>query len=330
MGGDPGRFQQEIIARLRDAGALAVGVATAAPVDDVTCRGFDSWLARGDNAGMEYMANHRAIRFDPRLLLERGARSIISIAFSYATPRRRDPRLPGISAYALLPDYHILIKSRIRHAISSLMPGVENEDWRICVDSAPILERYWAQRAGIGIRGDNGNIIIPGVGGEVILAEVVTTLDMIADNPVEEGCLHCGACRRACPDRALREDGTIDCHHCLSYLTIEHRGEWSDPRHIHAMATPEGRHTLFGCDRCVKVCPMHRPKEDSDLPIPLSEPVEEILSLSPEQIISCPEGLRRILRHSSLSRSKMPDLIRNARNVNKKLAPSFAFFVLKS
>ncbi|MGM9816631.1 MAG: epoxyqueuosine reductase [Lepagella sp.] len=317
MGGNPGRFQQKITARLRDVGALAVGVAAAAPVDDATCRRFDSWLARGDNADMQYMAHHRAIRFDPRLLLERGARSIISMAFSYASPLRRDPQLPRISAYALLPDYHFLIKSRIRQAISSIMPGDENEDWRICVDSAPIFERYWAQRAGIGIRGDNGNIIIPGVGSEVILAEVVTTLDLIADTPTVEGCMHCGACRRACPDRALREDGTIDCHHCLSYLTIEHRGEWSDPRHIHAMHTPEGRNTLFGCDRCVKVCPMHRPKSEADLPTPLAEPIEEILSLSPEHIITPYEGLRRILRHSSLSRAKTTDLTRNARNINQ-------------
>ncbi|MGN0237529.1 MAG: epoxyqueuosine reductase [Lepagella sp.] len=315
MGRDPGRLQQEITSRLHDAGALRVGVATAAPVDDATCRHFDSWLARGDNADMQYMAHHRAIRLDPRLLLERSARSIISMAFSYASPRRRDPQLPRISAYALLPDYHILIKSRIRQAITSVMPGDENVDWRICVDSAPILERYWAQRAGIGVRGDNGNIIIPGAGCEVILAEVVTTLDLIADTPTLEGCLHCGACRRACPDRALHEDGTIDCHHCLSYLTIEHRGEWLDPRHIHAMHTPEGRNTLFGCDRCVKICPMHRPKEMSDLPTPLAEPLEEILSLSPEQIISPPEGLRRILRHSSLSRAKISDLTRNALNI---------------
>lgn len=300
---------------LAGAGAVAVGIAEAAPVDEAVTERFDRWLASGLNAGMDYMRNHQEIRRDPRLLIE-GGKSIISMAFSYESGERRDPRLPGISAYALLPDYHNRIKNIVRRSGVGEILGEEGRDWRVFVDSAPIMERYWAVKAGVGIMGDNGSVIVPGAGSRVILAEIVSRLDLQPDKQSEGECLHCGRCR--CEART--EDG-LDCNRCLSYLTIEHRGEWTDPVHIAAMSSGKGRRTLFGCDRCIEACRMMPTSSKSaNREIrPFAEPLKEILSLTAEKVMeTSPEELAEAIRGSALKRAGITGLRRNAANISPK------------
>lgn len=307
MGGDSGRLRAQIEELLTEAGACAVGVSRAGEVAEPVWRDYEHWLAEGNEAGMGYLRNHAEIRRDPRLLLD-GARSIISIAFSYHRGEPRDPRLPEISAYALLPDYHYWIKDSIRRSGVGRLLGPEGERWRICVDSTPIMERYWALRAGIGIAGDNGAVIVPGWGSEVFLAEIITTVDIAADKPMEGDCGHCGRCAAVCPTGALKRGGTIDCNKCLSYLTIEHRGPWEDPRHTTAMNTAAGRATLFGCDRCLRVCPHNkRVRIDNRGPVP----IETIVNLTAEQITGTSPG--GLLKGSSLKRAGRAGLLRNLR-----------------
>lgn len=302
---------------LRQVGALAVGVAEACPVCDAAFQAFRAWLEAHHEAGMTYMRNHMEIRRDPRLLLE-GTRSVICMAFPYGAGER-DPALPRISAYALIPDYHDEIRRRIRASQVSDILGEEGRDWRICVDSAPIMERYWAQEAGVGVIGDNGMLIVPNHGNRVFLAEIVTTVVLPPDGPiyalpgVSDGCGHCGLCGKACPTGALMQGGIIDCDRCISYLTIEHRGGWNDPRHIAAMHTPAGRRTLFGCDRCAEACPHNRA---GDSFIPVAEPLSSIENLTAQDIMTLPpDQLAVCLRRSALKRAKRDGLLRNALNI---------------
>lgn len=313
MGGDTRRLRQEIKSLLTAAGAVAVGFAEAGPVSDDARRGFEAWLAEGRNASMAYMANHMEIRFDTRLLLE-GARSFVCMAFPYRCGARRDPSLPRVSAYALLPDYHVWVREAIRASGVGSLLGEEGREWRICVDSAPVMERYWAVMSGIAVRGANGAAIIPDYGPEVILAEIVTQTPLEADTPSAVDCGNCGLCRRACPTGALRADGTIDSRRCLSYLTIEHRGPWTGEG-AEAMATAAGRDTLFGCDRCVEACPLAAGKAGGRGVAPVAGALEGIVGLTTGDILTGPEeSLTAKLRGSSLKRAGRAGLARNAAN----------------
>lgn len=302
---------EEIFEILRDCGACAVGTAVAGPVERHVAEGFDTWLASGHNAGMSYMSNWRDIRMDPRLLLE-GARSVICTAFAY--PSSSGP----IASYALGEDYHTVLRKVLEGAVERMRTRYGGE-YRICVDSAPILERYWAEKCGIGYRGCNGLIIVPGIGSRVFLAEIVTTLPLPATPPLENSCdSDCLRCQRGCPAGALQGDGTVDARRCLSYLTIEHRGEWDDTGAA-AMATPAGRATLYGCDICQRVCPRNSDAEASGLSAerirPEFEPRSEVTALTAQMVAEMTqEEFSWIFRGSPIKRAKLAGLRRNAMN----------------
>ena len=286
---------------------MAVGLAEAGPVEAEAWERFERWLERGGAAGMEYMGRHREIRRDSRLLLE-GGKTIITTAFSYFQERERPEALPLVSAYAYGKDYHDVIRKRMRKALE----GLEGE-FRICVDSAPILERYWARKSGLGRIGRNGMVIVEGAGNQVFLAEIVTTLELDADQPAEGDCGSCGRCLRACPTGALGEEG-IECGRCLSYLTIEHRGEWDETGRL-AMATPAGRRTLYGCDRCVIACP-HSREGRGEATLPELQGGEGMLALDAATALEMgEEGFRQRFRGSAIKRCKWEGWQRNSRNL---------------
>lgn len=301
-----------IIQRLLQAGACAVGIAPAGPVPSRDAATLDDWLAGGYNAGMAYMADWRAIRLDPRLLLE-GARSVISMAFPYPLSRGL------VASYACSYDYHDVLRRRLREVTARFQAEYGGE-YRICIDSAPILERYWAERCGVGVRGRNGLIIVPGRGSHVFLAEIVTTLSLRPAEVAERGVCPpgCDRCLRACPAGALMCDGRVDARRCLSYLTIEHRGEWDEIGRM-AMATPAGRHTLFGCELCLRACPLNgsngRSEGAGGYPAEF-EPREEIVSLTADDVrMMTQEGFSRRFRGNPIKRAKLAGLQRNANNI---------------
>lgn len=317
------------------AGACAVGFAKAEPVCPEAWDNFSRWLNADHNAGMQYMHNYPDLRRDPRLLLD-GCQTVISLAFSYAQPRYRDPDKGMIAAYAYGRDYHKELRKILRPIIKTLLEDKFGTPNRICIDSAPVLERYWAERAGIGHRGDNGAIIIPGHGSLVFLAEILTTIPFPPDAAIHAAsalkeCSHCGACRRACPGSAILPDGTIDSRRCLSYLTIEHRGPFPFPPLSKAIAasSPEkpGAHSeagfsalrlgaekafpvIFGCDICLRACPLN--KAIPTTPIPAFLPSDEIMALTPEAILKMDESrLGTLLAGSPISRCGIEGLRRN-------------------
>lgn len=296
-------------AALLETGAAAVGFATAGPVsedEDLRLRG---WLASEHHAGMAWMERHADLRRNLDNVLP-GTKTVISLAFPYAPERERPSDLPYLSRYAYGTDYHEAIRSLLTAVLEQTNIS---SSCRICIDSAPVSERFWAIRAGIGYRGDNGALIVPGIGPEVFLAEILTTIEFEPDSPSNAECLHCGACRRACPTGALQPDSTIDCRRCISYLTIEHSGPWTDPDAIAAMHTVAGRNSLLGCDRCVTACPL---RNDTSSPYTWNPPLPAMLALTPSDIPAQQSEFKRRFAHTALLRPGLQNLLRNIANLD--------------
>ncbi len=237
-------------------GAYACGVVRAMPVTAEAVARYEEWLADGNAGNMDYLGRYGEVRRDPRLLLDgEGARTLIVTLFAYQDNVHPAEGVPYIAHYALGQDYHDVLRRRLKTVIGQLRPRFGGK-WRVCVDSAPLMERYWAARAGLGVIGDNGCLIVPGVGANFFIATIVTTAQMPTDDPVEgtSHCLGCGRCVRACPTGALRGDGSVDARRCISYLTIESQDDI--PADI-----PTGN-TLYGCDVCRRACPLACCKTD--------------------------------------------------------------------
>lgn len=256
MGGDSCRLRKKIEVLLKDCGATAVGFAKASEISEEEKLRYADWLAKKGHAGMDYLKRHHMLRHNPGNLLE-GCATVIMAAFSYVPKEWRDESLPYISCYAYGEDYHIVLRERI-YPVISLLKEEYGGEWRLCIDSAPLPERYWALQAGLGVRGVNGSVIVDGCGGLCFLASILTTLnvsDVEGDTTENDNCRECSRCMKcveACPTGALNGDGTIDSANCINYLTIEHKGEWNEEQTVLMKLAGE---TLFGCDRCLKVCP---------------------------------------------------------------------------
>lgn len=226
----------------------AIGIAPAYELPEATGR-LKKWLDNGFHAGMHYMARNIEKRENPRLLVE-NARSVIVTLTNYYTPSKQPQDVPKIARYAYGKDYHIVIKERLRR----LMQGI---DGRCFVDSAPLLEREWARRAGLGWIGKNTTLINKTLGSFCFIGIIITPLEFDRySTPVEN--THCGTCDRcqaACPVNALSDDG-VDSNKCLSYHTIENKGDY--PEHLRQKAA----NRIFGCDACLEACPWNSKAHD--------------------------------------------------------------------
>lgn len=306
-------MEHEIAEILSRHGGVAAGVSIAGEVEESAWQTYLDWIARGDHAGMEYMTRHSELRRNPSLLIE-NAESIISIAFPFKPTRFRNKERGMIACYAYGDDYHDALRKRLQEAaaeITTLFGG----NHRICIDSAPVMERYWAVKSGIGSRGLSGAVIVPGAGSMVFLAEIITTLKLtpgvlFADTTAGLTCDSCGVCRNRCPGKAIRPDGTVDSRRCISYLTIEHRGPWETADAMQVMATPEGKDTIFGCDICLRACHLNMDIVPSELPE--LTPRDTVMNLGRGEIAGMTqEEFSRIFRGSPIKRCKFTGLKRN-------------------
>lgn len=281
-----------------EAGAVACGVAEAGPVDDEAAARYHSWIASGRHASMEYMERYDEVRRDPRLLLE-GARSLIVCAFSYYTDEA--VTLP-VAMYARGRDYHEVVRQRLT-AMATRLTEAYGGTTRVCVDTAPLRERYWAARCGVGIIGMNNQLIVPGAGSYVCVGTVLWTQPLAPTPPLEGHCGRCGRCVEHCPAGALGADGAaLDARRCLSYLTIEHRGELPEGTDLH------GR--LYGCDVCQRVCPWNR--DVTPTSITEFRPSEELAALTMADVAAMTqERFSALFRHSAIKRTKLAGLQRN-------------------
>ena len=209
-------------------GFSACGIAKAEPVDGVHADAFRDWISGNFNAGMSYMANWMELRLDPRKLME-GCRSVISLALNYSPPTKLPDDRYQFSYYAYGKDYHDVMKRLMRTLQTRILEFAESIpdidaaslDFRICCDTAPILDRYWAWRSGIGWIGKNTNLIIPHAGSFFFLGEILVNMELEYGSPLEQRCGSCRACIDACPAKALSHPYRLDANRCLSYLTIE-------------------------------------------------------------------------------------------------------------
>lgn len=288
-------------------GAAVWGVAPARPVDPQAIARRDRWIAQGNHAGMDYLTRYPEQRADPRELLP-GARSIIVAAFPYTPARRQDPRALQIAWYAYGRDYHDVVRRRltaVADRLTALHPSPEGTQvCRVCVDTAPIMERYWAVQAGLGFIGRNCQLIIPNQGSAFFLGEIVTTIPLTESKPCRLQCPDgCDRCIRACPGTAINTDSTLDARRCLSYLTIEHRGELPPD-------APRPGRRLYGCDTCQTVCPFNR--DAIPTTIPEFAPRQELLTLSPDDVASMTqEQFSTLFAGSAIKRAKLAGLKRN-------------------
>lgn len=285
------------------------GIAKAVRLDD-DARRLEQWLNKGMQGKMQYMENHFDLRIDPCRLVQ-GAKSVITLLLNYFPSENQDSEAPKISKYARGADYHEVIKSKLNLLMAGIRQSIGNINGRGFVDSAPVLERSWAQRSGLGWIGKNGNLINRHQGSFFFIATLIVDLELNYDDPVAKD--YCGSCRRcldACPTDAILEDRVIDGSKCIAYFTIE----------LKEMLIPEAmkgkfNNWMFGCDTCQDVCPWNRfskpTREQAFAPIP------EILHLSTgDWEALSEEAFKQIFKSSPLKRSKFTGIKRNLRFLN--------------
>jgi len=241
--------------RAHEQGFDAVGVAVASGAR--TAPALGAWLDAGMHGEMEYMARIRGVRSDPRLVLS-GCRSIVAVAMSYHQHRPESSSFTGndgrvwVSRYAWGRDYHRILKKRLVRLgrwLAEQRPGCA---WRTTVDTAPVLEREWAARAGLGWIGKNTMLLNREFGSELFLGLLLTDVELDADRPRTEHCGTCTACLDACPTGAFPEPRVLDARRCVGYLTVEHRSGIPDD------LRPGMGSMIAGCDICQEVCPWTR------------------------------------------------------------------------
>ncbi len=282
-------------------GFAAAGIAAAGP--SVTGARFRRWLDSGFAGGMEYLARHADLRDDPRRLMP-GARALIVAAARYPGDKVPQP----YAALARAGDYHAVLRDKLRRLARALadVPGAPREPlrWRACVDSAPLAEREWAVRAGLGWIGRQGSLVHPRWGCTLVLGSLLVNWDLAPDVPLANGCGTCRRCLAACPAGAIRPGAVVDARRCIAYLTVEHRGE------IPAARRPALGGALFGCDRCTAVCPFNPEPADGVLPelapAGVRPDAAACLALGPVEFA-------RVFRGTTVYRSGLDRLRRNAR-----------------
>lgn len=286
-----------------------VGFARAERLD-AEARRLEQWLQSGAHGRMAYLENYFDLRIDPTQLVP-GAKTVICLTFNYFTEeKQQDPAAPKLATYAYGEDYHFVVKDKLKALLQYMREAIGEIDGRCFVDSAPIMEREWAQRAGIGWNGRNTLTIHPKRGSFFFLAEIVCDLPLTYDDPMRD---HCGTCRRcvdACPTEAIAPEGYfLDASKCISYLTIELRDA------IPATFQPEMHNWMFGCDICQDVCPWNRFSERHTEPA--FEPSAELLALSQRdwQELTA-ETFGRVFKKSAVKRVKYAGLKRNIEFVN--------------
>ena len=275
-----------------------------------------SWLNQGFHAGMGYMGNHFDKRVNPALLVD-GARTVVSVLMNYYPKSgQTDPSAPKIARYAYGKDYHFVIKEKLQILFDFIKKEIYPElEGRFFTDSAPVLDRAWAKKSGLGWIGKNTNLIHKKLGSFVFIGELIINLELPGGEPVKEACGRCRRCLDACPTGALMAPYQLDANKCTSYLTIEHKGD------IPEVFRGKLDNWVFGCDICQEVCPWNwkaRPTQEEAF-----QPQGDLLKLSPDQWFQLDEDtFREIFRKSAVKRAKYAGLKRNldflATTVKKK------------
>jgi epoxyqueuosine reductase len=297
-------YSQLIKEEAKRLGFLFCGIAPAGFLEEEAPL-LEKWLKSGYHGEMSYMENHFDKRLDPRLLVA-GAKSVISLGLNYYTEENQvDPEAPKLSMYAYGEDYHSVIKSKLKTLLESINAQIGEVHGRAFVDSAPVLDKAWAKKAGMGWIGKHTNLISKQKGSYFFLAELIVDLELAYDSPMLTD--HCGSCTRcidACPTEAIVAPYVVDGSRCISYLTIELKNE------IPTEFQGKLDNWMFGCDVCQQVCPWNRfsvPHQESAF-----EPQLDLLGMNKQDWEEITEEVfSKVFSKSAVKRTKFSGLKRN-------------------
>ena len=265
---------------------------------------LEKWLKEKQHGEMSYMENNFDKRLDPRLLVE-GSKSVISLLYNYYSDQiQSDPTAPKISTYAYGEDYHFVIKRKLKSLLHFIQDNIGQVDARVFTDSAPVLDRAWAKKAGLGWIGKNANLINKNQGSYFFIAEIILDLDLIYDSPVQDYCGSCTKCIDACPTGAIIQPYVVDGSKCISYFTIELKE--AIPQEV----KDKMDNWMFGCDICQQVCPWNSFSLQHNEPA--FNPHPDLLSMTKGDWKDLQEDtFKELFRKSAVKRTKFSGLKRN-------------------
>lgn len=285
-------------------GFLSCGMSKAEFLEEEAPR-LESWLNKNHNGAMGYMENHFDKRLDPTKLVP-GAKSVISLLYNYFPKETQREDSYKISKYAYGTDYHFVIKDKLKDLFRFIQESIGDVEGRVFVDSAPVLDRAWAAKSGLGWIGKHSNLLTKQVGSFYFIAELIVDLDLEYDHAVTDHCGSCTACIDACPTQAIVDPYVVDGSKCISYYTIELKSE------IPEEASGSMKDWMFGCDICQDVCPWNRFSKPHNEP--LFDPNPQVLDMSKndwEEITQ--EVFSQVFKKSAVKRTKFAGLTRNIR-----------------
>ena len=283
-------------------GFLSCGFSKAEFLEEEAPR-LEQWLNKNMHGEMQYMENHFDKRLDPRLLVD-GAKSVISLLLNYYPHETQSENSYKVSKYAYGQDYHHVIKSKLRQLQEFISEEIGEVNGRAFVDSAPVLDKAWAAKSGLGWMGKHSNLLTQQIGSFYFIAELIVDLELEYNSPVTDHCGSCTACIDACPTEAIVEPYVVDGSKCISYFTIELKNE------IPTSVKEKFDDWIFGCDVCQDVCPWNRfSKAHRE---PLFNPHPELLAMTKKDWEEITEDVfKKIFKKSAVKRTKYSGLERN-------------------
>ena len=292
-------------------GFISCGISKSGFLEDEVYR-FEYWLKNNYHGKMSYMERNFDKRMDTTKLVE-GSKSVISLLYNYYPEHKIDYKNNfKISKYAYGKDYHFIIKDKLKTLLNDIREEIGDIHGRVFVDSAPILERAWAKKSGLGWVGKNTNLINKKTGSFFFIAEIIVDLELNYDNEVKDYCGSCTACLDSCPTNALYEPYKIDASKCISYFTIELKEQFPDD------LKKDFNDWIFGCDICQDVCPWNKLSKSSDEP--LLKPKEEIKQYTKKDWIELTDEVFNVVfKESPLKRTKYQGLKRNIKYASQQL-----------
>lgn len=297
------QYTQQIKTEAQRLGFSFCGISKAGFLEEEAPR-LEKWLNQNMHGEMQYMENHFDKRLDPTKLVE-GSKSVISLLFNYYPKEEQKGDTYKISKYAYGEDYHFVIKDKLKDIVHFITDHIGEINARVFVDSAPVLDRAWANKSGLGWIGKNGMLINKQQGSFFFLAEIILDLELDYDNPIMDHCGTCTACIDACPTEALLPNKVVDGSKCISYFTIELKDEIL-PNEV------KGKFDdwMFGCDICQDVCPWNRFSLAHQEP--KFEPHKKLLNFSKNEWEEITEDVfQQIFKKSAVKRTKFKGLKRN-------------------
>ena len=284
-------------------GFMSAGISKAEFLAEEAPR-LEKWLKENRNGEMKYMENYFDKRLDPRVLFD-GCKSVVSVLLNYfPTETQKDPEAPKISKYAYGEDYHFVIKRKLQELLNFIQQEVGEVEGRIFVDSAPVMDKAWAKKSGLGWIGKNSNLISRGAGSFFFIGELLLDIDLDEDHEVADFCGTCTRCLDACPTGAIIQPYVVDGSKCISYFTIELKDA------IPVAMKGQFDNNMFGCDICQDVCPWNsfsKPHQESTF-----VPHPDLLSMTKQQWKNISkETFDKLFKNSAVKRTKFNGLKRN-------------------